>query len=241
MRKLILSVGFLFSFYSIISGQNNYQTRDSVHIFWQPDVQITFQDFKGDISPEMKDEFEKFNYSANASLGLWSVIDIPKKWKKKKDWDKYEKIYIAPAFEKPTSIAISDDSIQIAIQITRFDIHELWARWARRQFQAIKDSMMNSTGSQSIFYTTIIEDMKENCNTMVAYYLKDVIIDKKEGSFDEWKERIQQYFAETEEWATTPEECHRFIIQKPIEKGYVKAKKLIGPMPKSSVDIEISH
>jgi hypothetical protein len=46
-----------------------------------------------------------------------------------------------------------------------------------------------------------------------------------------WRELIDKWLEETQKYATTPEECYRLMSGKPIEKGYRKAKKLIGPMP----------
>jgi len=209
-------------------GQTNYPTRDSIHIFWQPDLKITDKDYIGSITPTYIAHMDKFNYSAIASVGIWHVLDIPKRGKDM--YSKFEKVYIAPAFERTTSATRTNDSLQIAMQNLYFDMGEFWARWARKQFVSLKDST-NSTGIQAIMYTTIIQKMMKLYDGMSATYTDDVIIKKKEGSFIYWKNLIDAGLEGTKEWSTTPEECYRLMNGKPIEKGYKKAKKLIGPMP----------
>ena len=34
----------------------------------------------------------------------------------------------------------------------------------------------------------------------------------------------------TKEFATKPEDCYRFIIKKPIEKGYKEAENIVGDL-----------
>ena len=165
----------------------------------------------------------KYGYTVSASVGIWRVLDVAKKN------DKFEKAYFAPAFERTTSVAKANDSLQIAIQNTTFDICEIWARWARQQLKTLKESM-NSIGAQAIMYTTIVQEMAKKKEDMHGGFIYEVMIQKKEGSFEKWRSLIDKMLDETKEWATTPEECYRLMTGKPIEKGYVKAKNLIGPM-----------
>jgi hypothetical protein len=115
------------------------------------------------------------------------------------------------------------------MQNTTFDICEIWARWARQQLKTLKDSM-NSIGAQAIMYTTIVQEMDKKNNEMRNSFINEVMIRKKEGSFAEWRNTIDNILYETKTWATSPEECYRLMTGKPIEKGYIKAKKLVGPM-----------
>ena len=223
MRNTLLAI--LFSFEWIIClGQNAYPTRDSVHIFWQPGLVITYLDYKGAVSNKEAKDMDKYGYSAAAFVGIWNVLDVAKKD------DRFEKAYFAPAFDRTTSSTRTSDTLQIAMQNLYFDICEIWARWARRELKEIKDTM-NAIGAQAIMYTTIVQDMEKNRLEMYSSYAREVFILKKEGSYERWRNLINRILDETKEWTTTPEECYRFIKGKPIEKGYVKAKYLIGPMP----------
>jgi hypothetical protein len=77
-------------------------------------------------------------------------------------YEKFEKVYFAPAFERTTSATRTTDSLQLALQLVYFDICEIWARWAREQLHALKDSI-NSTGIQANMFTTVVQKMKKNC------------------------------------------------------------------------------
>lgn len=41
---------------------------------------------------------------------------------------------------------------------------------------------------------------------------------------------FNQLLDEFKMWATTPEECYRFVSGKPIKKGYIMAPTVLGPM-----------
>ena len=206
-------------------GQTNYPTRDSVHIFWQPDVKLTSKDYQGQPTSNVEDLMNKYNFSASASVGIWSILDIPKK--KKDRLTKFEKVYFAPAFEKTTSFTKSGDSLEIVMQNLYFDICEVWARWARKELKSLRDST-NATGTLSIWYMTIKQKMNDHRLAMYRMYFKDVFIDKKEGAFTKWRQEIDKELADLNQWATTPEECYRLMLQRPIENGYIQAPKVVG-------------
>jgi hypothetical protein len=204
-----------------------YPTRDSIHIFWQPGLKITFNDYKGSPTAQTQEIMDKYDISVMASVGIWSVLDTPKK--KRDRYRKFEKVYFAPAFERTTSYARTNDSIQIAIQNTYLDICEIWARWARQQLQSWQDTT-KATGTLTIMYMTVKQEMNENRLKMYGGYFKDVIAEKKEGAFKEWRNLIEKWLDDTEQWAAKPEECYRLMTQQPIEEGYILAPTVLGPM-----------
>ena len=225
--KHLLTIGLFILIAALTYGQSNYPTRDSVHIFWQADTKITKDDYLGPSTNLLDTMMAAFDFSASASVGIWSVLDVPER---KKDRNKkFEKVYFAPAFERTTSYKMTDDSLQIEMQNIYFDICELWARWARRELQSLQDSI-KGIGTVSIFYTTVKEDMERNKIVMYRAYFKEVFVNKTEGAFDNWRHKIDEMLAETTLWATTPEECYRLLAQVPIEEGYIMAPTLIGPM-----------
>ena len=126
MKHIIIST-FLTIFSLTCIGQTNYPTRDSIHIFWQPNLKITYSDYKGQTNTQVLEMMEKYQFSASASVGVWSILDMPKK--KKDRYKKFEKVYFAPAFERTTSFAKSNDTLQIEMQNLYLDICEVWARW----------------------------------------------------------------------------------------------------------------
>ena len=225
MKKSVLILFFSCCFCSIIFGQINYPTKDSSHIFWQPNLKITYNDYIGEPTQEIKKIMDEYGFSASASVGIWSILDIPKK--KKDRYKKMEKVYFAPAFERTTSFTETHDSLEIVMQNTYFDICEIWARWARKELANLQKEM-NATGVLTTFYMTVKDEMNENRIKMYKAYFKDVFADKKENSFGEWRNTIDKLLEETKEWATTPEECFRLMIGKPLEKDYIQAPTVIG-------------
>ena len=224
----------LFLLIGLTGFSQEYPTRDSVHILWQPNVKITFNDYLlKEPQEEIKTLMEKYDFSASACVGIWSILDVPEVPKKKKEWyRKYEKVYFAPAFERTTSFAQTNDTLQIEIQNLYFDMCEFWARWARRELDSLQVQMDNATGVKAIWYSTIKAEMNENRIRMFQHYFKEVIIDKKENGFTEWRELIEGMLQKLEAWTTRPEECYRLLTERPIEKGYIQAKTIMGDMRK---------
>jgi hypothetical protein len=208
-------------------GQVIDSTKNATHIFWQPDLELTYKDYKGTPMQAIVEDMRKYGYSASASTGIWSILDIPKR--KGERTRKFEKVYIAPAFEKTTSFAKTEDTLQIQMQNLYFDICEIWARSARKQLKAWQDST-NATGTLTIVYSTIIEEMQENKKKMFRGYAKEVFVDKQEGAFLKWRKAIDTILEETQKWATTPQDCYRFVTKKPIEKGYIQAPTVFPSM-----------
>jgi hypothetical protein len=212
----------------------DYPTRDSVHIFWQPNVKITFEDYLlSEPQEQIKNLMEEYDFSASASVGIWAILDVPEVPKKKKErYRQYEKVYFAPAFERTTSFAQTNDTLQTEIQNLFFDMCEFWTRWARRELDSLQAQMDNATGVKAMFYSTIKAEMNENRVRMFQHYFKEVIIDKKENGFIEWRNLIDRMLQKTESWKTKPEECYRLMVGKPIEKGYIQAITIMGDMRK---------
>lgn len=204
-------------------------TRDSLHAFWQPDLKLTHHDYKGTETNEVIEIMDKYDFNASASVGIWSILDTPKK--KADRYKKFEKVYFAPTFEFSTSFARTTDSLEIEKQNIYLDICEIAARWARRKLKSIQDST-KATGTLTIMYMTIKDEMHEMRIGMYRSYFKDVFIDKKPNGFQEWRKFYDNLLNETKQWATTPEECYRLMTQKPIEKGYIEAPTVVGSFKK---------
>ena len=193
----------------------------------QPNVKLTKLDYQGKITPEVEKTMTDYNLTASASVGVWSVLDIPKK--KKDRYKKYEIAYFAPAFDRVTSSLKTTDTIQIEMQNLYFDICELSARFARKELKEFQDTT-KSIGAVSIMYTIIKEEMHKKRISMYRQYFKEVIVDRVEGAFLKWRKEIDNALEQSKEWATTPKECYRFVLQKPVEEGYVMAPTLIAPL-----------
>ena len=210
-------------------GQLNYPTSDSIHIFWRPGVTLTYTDFKGDtVGGKYKDNYKKLDIQAMAYVGIYSILDVPKK--KKDRGMKLEKVYIAPAFDKTASYTITHDTTQIAMQQAYFDIAETWARWARQQLSMYQDTM-KGYGALFSIYSTVMKNARYGQQQMNEAYTKDIFIDKKTGAFEKWRNTIANRLNETTSWATKPEDCYRFITNMPIETDYEQSPTVLGALP----------
>ncbi len=192
-------------------AQPVYPTQDSTYIFWQQDVKITSADYKAAPHSATK--------PAIATVALWTVMDLPKETKKKQ-----VKVYLAPVFDRSISSTITNDSVEIAKQNIYLDFCEIWARWAREKFNKVQDSI-KQPDSLSLAFSKIVYEMNEHRLRMYRKYHKDVFRENKKDAFVEWRETINKQLEDTKKWATQPEECYRFITNKPIEEGYLEDPK----------------
>lgn len=224
MKYILLLLCFLLSIAAF--AQKNYPTRDSIHIFWQPGLLITYEDYAGDTITEVMDLMRIYHFSASASIGLWSVMDIPEKSKDRRR--KTEQIYIAPAFERTTSFALTNDATEIAIQNTYLDICEIWGRYARERFAQIRDSSA-TPGTLAFMFKKVMDQMEAQRLDMTHRFSREVIVEKKPGAFEGWRNLISETLVKTEKWATKPEECYRHLTGVPLIPGYI----LAPPNPES--------
>lgn len=234
MKRIILIglVIILTGKINVLIGQTEQiLTESQRHIFWQPERVLTEKDFQGDgtQNPKFVKYCNELDLCVVASTGVFAVLDIPKK--KRKRGVLIEKAYFAPAFEKSTSFIIKFDSTGIAKQKVVFDIFEVSARFARQQLQHLQDSV-GGYGIISIMFKSIEARANEMRTSLVDSYTKDVYIDKKAGAFEIWRERVDKLLAESNEFATKPEDCYRFVKNAPIDENYEMAKTVIGNLNK---------
>jgi len=220
---ILLLIGFIIN----STGQEKYLTESSTHIFWQPERQLTKSDFQGNgtDNPKCLKYCENHDLCTSAFVGLFAVLDIPKK--KGKRGKLIEKAYFAPAFEKHTSYILNNDTAGIKKQEVVFDIYELSARFARKQLNHFQDSIPGY-GITTIMFKTVQSRANEMQTSLIDNYSQDLYINKRKGAYKEWREKINELLYDSREFATTPEDCYRFIINEPIESDYVKAKKIVG-------------
>ena len=234
MKRIILIwlVIILTGKINLLFGQTEQiLTESQRHIFWQPERVLTEKDFQGDgtQNPKFVKYCDELDLCVVASTGVFAVLDIPKK--KRKRGVLIEKAYFAPAFEKSTSFIIKLDSTGIAKQKVVFDIFEVSARFARQQLQHLQDSV-GGYGIISIMFKSVEARAIEMRTSLVDSYTKDVYIDKKAGAFEIWRERVDKLLAESKEFATKPEDCYRFVQNAPIDENYEMAKTVIGNLNK---------
>lgn len=200
-------------FVSIIGySQIEYKTENTDYIYWQPKTIIKKSDYLGDTidKKHLIDQCKEFNIGAMACIGLHSVLDIPKR--RRYRGKMYEKVYFAPAFQKTCSFIYLFDSLDLAKQRIYFDICELAARKARKKLYNLRDSM-NAYGTLSTFYFTVDTSVKETQKEMNYHYTQEVYIQNLDSAYQKWRSVIDKMLLETNDFATTDEECHRFLTK----------------------------
>jgi hypothetical protein len=225
MKVIVLTIGFLIISMTLYSQKSELNRND--WIYWQSDKPLTFEDYKGRVGscgPEVIDD--SVNIEVSACLGLWSILDIPKSWKKGVE---YEKFYFVPVFNVKKSWAKSNDSIALLKQQVYFDLNELSARWARKELYGLREQMENATGTTAIYYSTIKKKMHEMKQGMYSSYFNAVFRTNSLDSLQSWVDFTAEMLEETKDYETKKIEFER-IITGESEKGYKEAKKIIGPM-----------
>ena len=230
MKKL----GFLFAvqLLAVCSavGQETGPYENTTYIVWSADRPLSEQDFLGDstrVVPEAMELFRKFDLGASASVGIWSVVDIPDK-KLIRRGERQEHIYVVPLFEKTRSFIINDDTLAVKLQQVVFDIYEWTSRFMRKELQSFQDSMGGATGSQAVVYETIRNNSKKMRDMLVGQYSREVYIEKQEGAYDKWRKFIDGQLESLKEYATGEAEWQRFLKGEPILPDYVRVKNVIS-------------
>ena len=212
---------------AIAFSQENDHLKFKEHIFWQENVKLKTADFKNDGKniPNAIKYCDTIGLCTVGAFGIFAVLDVPKKNRKRSKLK--EKLYIVPAFELPKSYRIKNDSLGVEKQQVVFDIYELSARWMRRELTKLTKTM-NAYGALSIWFKTIENDAMQMNKAMVDGFTTEVFILGKENAYEDWRKKIDQLLAETNEFKTAPEEINRFITGKPLIENYKMADQLMG-------------
>ena len=220
---LVVAIGF--------SQNDSYPTETKTHIFWQSDRKLTPADFQRDVRDVPISSIKEcgdYGYCVVGAYGLFYAVDVTKG--KYKSGSYREKLYIAPAFEKPQSVILKPDSLGLAIQQTLFDIDELCARTIRFKLDHVYERFNDTTitenpdNAYTMWFNTIKDECEQYYGDMKWAYLNEVVI--KKGDYEHWKNTVDTTLDYLKDYATTPEDCYRFVKNKPIEKKMVKAKYL---------------
>ncbi len=218
MKLVLLS---LLLFPLLISGQID-STKSSTHIFWNAEYPIEMKHFQDTIGNEsFRNKCDSIGLCWGAFVGLFTIIDEPKK--KKKRGELLEKAYFAPAFEIARSYRFNNDSSDFLTQLLVFDVYELAARKCRQDLEKLF-IQMPYYGTKIIMFKEIEVANKKLVQEIVWSITNDIYILKKENAYKEWRKTTDDLLKETEQYKTTNEDRARFILDSPILKNYQMAK-----------------
>lgn len=240
MKKNIL-VFVLFAFCDITFAQQQGKQKNDSFVFWQPGIKITADMFQGEYNEEIANKFKKDNRTAYCCTSRRSILDIPKK---KKDYKTDEKAYFCPILDKSKSFFFNDiDTTEIKYAQFIFDLTELSARYARiflanQQHEMDSISGNHSTGVVAIFYTTAKNVSEEHFYRTYYLFLNEVVLPRDSTKYTKCRNTLDSLLDETKEFATTNEDCQRFMTNAPLSKKLKTATYTIGDLRKNNAKEE---
>ncbi len=225
MKKLKLLFLSLLASANISIGQTTFPTESDNYVYWQPNRGLKVEDFQGDgtINADFVKYCNDFNLCTVASLGLFSVLDVPKKKTQRGKFK--EKVYFVPAFQKSNSYILKLDSTGIDKQKIIFDMYEVSARWARQRLAHLQDSLGGEYGIVTKYFKSVNVKATEMKTAFVNAYTKDIYVDKRVGAYEEWRGKIDTLLTASDQYATKPKDCYRFINNEPIDEEYIWLKE----------------
>ncbi len=228
---------FIFILFSIIvstlNGQNHLQKEDENNLYWQPDVKIDYLHFQSESDADCTKGNEKYRLKMSANIQLYGIVDIPKSHlsRKIKKRTGNDKLYLSPIFCKKCSCILSEDSVELVVYQLLFDVAEMCARGLRKELLETQQQM-NINNVNTMFFTTIKNNWDERMRGTWASIYQDVLIQKKEDKYAEWRTLVDELLEANKDFATQPYEIERLILGNPIEQNYVQAKTIIGDLKK---------
>lgn len=206
-----------------LNAQNVCLTEDENDIYWQPNTQINYSDYQAPDNEVCLKYNKKYGLTMSSSIGFRGVVDVPKKK------GKYDKFYLAPVFCKNCSCILSKDSVNLEVDRLLFDFAELTVRSARRELLGLQKET-NADNTYSMFFTSVKNKWEEKMLSFYGTVIREVLIEKKDSAYINWRSLVDELLEETESYRTKPEDCYRFVAKEPIEKGYKMAKTLMSDM-----------
>ena len=206
-----------------LSAQTGYPTENANNIYWQSGAQIDFSDYQSPTSESCIKYNEQYGLTMSSSIGFRGIVDVPKRK------GKYDKFYLAPVFCRNCSCILSEDSLCLSVDRLLFDITEVCVRGARKELLELRETM-NSDNTYTMFFTTVKNTWEEKMWSFFGTIIREVLIEKKEGAYVEWRQTVDEILQQTELYATQAEDCYRFVLGKPIEKNYEMAKTIAGDL-----------
>ncbi len=223
MRLVLIFLLLTFLFQS--KAQTKFITENEKFIGWQPNVSFDFSDYQAKRDSNFLELIERFDYSTITNIQIYAFLDIPRKKSQRKK--KLEQVYIAPVFCKHCSYAIEEDTTELRQDQIYFMIAEYAARVGRKNFDSLRIKIPG-TGIYSIMFMRLRNDMLDHMHEMYSDYSTDVLIKKKEGAYNEWKQFLTEELKKHERYATKPQDCHRIITGEPILENYILAPRVVG-------------
>ncbi len=226
--QIILFILFSIMVYKL-NGQIKFQPEDKNNLYWQPENKINYSHFQSESKENCDKNKEKYGFKMSANIQLEYAIDVPKSnlFKKKEKAIAYDKLYLAPIFCKNCSCILSEDSLELVVYQLLFDVAEMCSRDIRKELLETR-KIMNVDNLNSVLFLTVKGKWEEKMLKIWGSIFKEVLIQKKEGAFQEWRKAVDENLKAKIDYSTQENDIKRLIFEKPIEEGYKIPKSIIG-------------
>ncbi len=87
-----------------------------------------------------------------------------------------------------------------------------------------------------MFFTTVRNKWDEKMRGTWASIFQDVLIQKKDNGYADWRKLIDELLEANKDFSTQPIEIKRLISGTPIEPDYVQAKSIMGDLNSNDED-----
>ena len=200
-----------------------YLTENEKDIFWQPNTEINFSHYQAQTDTMCVNYFNKYGLQMSSNIGIRGVVDVPTKKRQ------FDKSYFAPVFCKNCSCILAEDTMCLKVDRLLFDFAEICARNMRRDLLEIHNQS-KADNINTMFFTSVKNKWDENMQSFFGSAIREILIEKKDNAYMEWRQVVDELLQQTEPYKTRPEDCYRFVLNEPIEKGYKMAKTIAGDM-----------
>jgi hypothetical protein len=218
---LITFLSFLMVGYS--KGQDNRIKSDDC-IYWQPDVYVEFADFQQHADSSFYQKCKELWVNSLATVEIHVVMDEPVR--NRGFQIKKEKVYLAPVFCIKQSCRINDMEQELEFARVQLDIAEWCARQTRKRIKEL-ENIKSARGLVKDSLPNMVDEMYQSFSNLNGAFMEQVIVKKKEGAFDRWRKKCDQLLKETNRFATTADECNRFINEAPYSEDYKESFKML--------------
>jgi hypothetical protein len=114
-----------------------------------------------------------------------------------------------------------------------FDMAEVCVRSARKELLELQNKM-KADNTYTVHFTTIKNKWDEEMRSFFSTVIREVLIEKKDSAYIGWRQTVNEVLQQTESYTTKPEDCYRFVLNKPIEKDYKMADNIVGDLRNKS-------
>jgi hypothetical protein len=213
---------------SLAANAQTVSTKAGDVLCWQPGQHLTVADFNRQHSDMMLRLHQEHGVQATATVAIFRVLDVPAK--KHDRGQQLEQAYFVPGWLRSRSETFTADTAELARQQLFLDLAEVCCRRARKQVQALQDSLPRAYGTTYIFYPRIANECCQKYSELSQTYLMEALLEKKPGAYEKWRQQIRTQLAELEAFATTARDCERALTNRPVLPGYQLSATLFSAL-----------